>query len=108
MIDWSRILELRDDVGDSEFDEIVVLFLEEVETTIGALGPDRPDLSSQLHFLKGGALNLGFEALAARCQIGEAAADAGYHARVDLGRIRAIYEASRAELTAGLEARLAN
>ena len=34
MIDWSRVNELRDEVGAEDFEEVVELFLEEVEEVI--------------------------------------------------------------------------
>ena len=37
MIDWARVSELRDEVGAEDFDEVVELFLEEVEEAIAAL-----------------------------------------------------------------------
>ena len=37
MIDWPRVAELRDEIGVTEFDEVVPLFLQEVEATIADL-----------------------------------------------------------------------
>ena len=37
MIDWARVSELRDEVGAEDFDEVVELFLEEVDEAIAAL-----------------------------------------------------------------------
>lgn len=34
MIDWTRVDELRDEIGTDCFDEVVELFIEEVETEI--------------------------------------------------------------------------
>ena len=34
MIDWSRVEELRDKIGAEDFDEVVELFLSEVEDRI--------------------------------------------------------------------------
>ena len=36
MIDWARVSELRDEVGEGDFDEVVELFLEEVDEAIAA------------------------------------------------------------------------
>ena len=44
MIDWARVSELRDEVGAEDFDEVVELFLEEVDEAIAALR-DLTDLS---------------------------------------------------------------
>ena len=37
MIDWTRVSELRDEVGAEDFDEVVELFLEEVDEAIKIL-----------------------------------------------------------------------
>ena len=44
MIDWASVSELRDEVGAEDFDEVVELFLEEVDEAIIALR-DLVDLS---------------------------------------------------------------
>ena len=103
MIDWNRISELQADIGADEFDEIVCLFLEEVETEIDDLrsGAARDNLEAQLHFLKGSALNLGFSDFAGLCQSGETAAAQGCADQVDLNAIVASYEQSRVVFAAG-------
>lgn len=75
MIDWIRVKQLQDEIGCADFDEIVVIFLEEVDETIGRLsaGFDPETLATDFHFLKGSALNLGFRDVAALCQEGESA-----------------------------------
>lgn len=62
MIDWSQVKSLRNDVGHGEFDEIVELFLEEVEKIVAKLreAPNISELENDMHSLKGSALNLGF------------------------------------------------
>jgi hypothetical protein len=44
MIDWSQVKSLRNDVGHDEFDEIVELFLEEVEKIVAKLR-EAPNIS---------------------------------------------------------------
>ena len=58
MIDWDRLKELRDEVGAEDFDEVVELFLDEVEGVMDRLrdSPDVDTLEEDLHFLKGSAL----------------------------------------------------
>lgn len=107
MIDWSRVSELRDEVGEEDFAEVVDLFLDEVDGVIGGLTADMADLEAQLHFLKGSALNLGFAGFADLCHAGEAAARAGAGAAVDVGEIRDSYASARAEFATGLELRRA-
>ncbi|MFZ8873495.1 MAG: Hpt domain-containing protein [Paracoccaceae bacterium] len=70
MIDWIRIDELRDEVGQDDFGDIVGVFFEEVQEALENLR--RADtvvtLLGQLHFLQGSALNLGFSNFAAICR----------------------------------------
>ena len=73
MIDWHRVSELRSEVGEEDFPEIVTVFLEEVEeviTRISAKGSTTaaPD---DMHFLKGSANTLGFSEMAELCRKGE-------------------------------------
>ena len=79
MIDWKRVNELRDEVGPDDFDEVIDIFLDEVETTLSAMAdlPSDADIGPSLHFLKGSALNIGFQALADICGAGERIAAAG-------------------------------
>lgn len=89
MIDWERVTELQDEIGIEDFDEVVDLFLDEVEEVIERLrtGPDLTSLEEDLHFLKGGALNLGFRAFSVLCQAGETAAANGKADTVDVPKI---------------------
>lgn len=74
MIDRARIADLKSEVGEEDFDEIVALFLEETEETVGALFQtnDPADLSALFHNLKGSALNLGLSEFSTQCAKGEA------------------------------------
>lgn len=103
MIAWNRVEELIGEVGEEDFAEVVELFLAEVSETIeglDALG-DGAARSEALHFLKGSAANLGFEALRELCAEAEAMARAGGGATGDLiARIGSTFEASRADLAA--------
>ncbi|MFB9149126.1 Hpt domain-containing protein [Roseovarius ramblicola] len=104
MIDWSRVRELREEIGADAFEEVLDLFLEEVETALAVLrtATTEDDLGAQLHFLKGGALNLGFAAFADLCADGEAQACAGARDSVDIPGIVSGYETSRAAFLAGI------
>jgi HPt (histidine-containing phosphotransfer) domain-containing protein len=97
MIDWDRVRELREEIGADAFEEVLDLFLEEVETALALLrtATAEDDLEAQLHFLKGSALNLGFAALADLCSQGEALSRAGAREEVDIAEIIASFDASR-------------
>jgi HPt (histidine-containing phosphotransfer) domain-containing protein len=101
MIDWARINDLRDEVGRDDFGEIVALFLAEADESVALLVSDQPPdrLAKLLHALKGSALNLGFEALAALCAGAEALAAAG--GVPDISAISEIYARSRAAFESG-------
>lgn len=104
MIDWNRVENLREEIGADAMGEFVALFLEEVEAEIEKLRDlsDRQDLEAQLHFLKGGALNLGFAAFSDLCHAGEVAAAEGQAHCVDLARILTCYETSKTVFLEGL------
>lgn len=71
MIDWLRMSELREEIGQDGFDEVVDVFLEEAEEVVARLLQAPFPTHEDLHFLKGSALNLGFVAVAQLCQDGE-------------------------------------
>lgn len=97
MIDWDRVTELRDEIGPEDFGEVVELFLEEVEEVVERLkgGADPATLEADLHFLKGSALNLGFETFSNQCQRGETAAAQGRQVSVDVPEILETYFSSK-------------
>ncbi|WP_137701019.1 Hpt domain-containing protein [Marimonas lutisalis] len=97
MIDWNKVSELRDEIGDEDFAEVVDLFLEEVDGAMEKLRNGLPEekLECCLHFLKGSALNLGFRAFSELCARGESDAAAGDVAKIDLGQVVATYDASK-------------
>jgi HPt (histidine-containing phosphotransfer) domain-containing protein len=103
MIDWPRVKELRDEIGPDDFSEVVELFLEEVEEVIQKLrGNDRSKLEQDLHFLKGCALNLGFESFAKLCLQGERQSAEGAVNEVDVAAILESFEASKQSFAAEL------
>lgn len=108
MIDWARVKELKEEM-DTAFDEVVSLFLEETDETMGRLPPadaegprDSAALAADLHALKGAALNLGLRDFADLCSKGEAQSAAGAADEVDLAGIMACYRASRDAFIRGL------
>jgi len=108
MIQWSRVNELREEVGAEDFDEVVDLFLEEVEEVIGRLrrGSDPARLEQDLHFLKGSALSLGFSAFSDLCQNGERKSASGQAASVDVAEIVAGFDQSKSLFVAELPRQL--
>ena len=109
MINWPRVNQLRDEVGRDEFDEVVEIFLDEVQDVMVRLRQDteRQDLEQNLHFLKGSALSLGFDSFSRLCQDGERRAAAGAAAEVDIDAILAAYDESLALFQSGLTQNLA-
>lgn len=109
MIDWDRVTTLRDEVGADSFSEVVALFLDEVDEVVARFRttPDLVNVERDMHFLKGSALNLGFETLGALCQQGERMAAEGRGAEVDLRAVVAAYEQSRENFLDGLDSRAA-
>ncbi|WP_284164115.1 Hpt domain-containing protein [Frigidibacter sp. SD6-1] len=112
MIDWARVGELRAEIGDEGFAEVVELFLDEVEDVVARLRavPDPASYEEDLHFLKGSAWNLGFSAFGALCQDGERRAAGGQAGGIDIPAILDSYERSKdvfidglGELAAGRE-----
>ena len=105
MINWDRVNELRDEVGSDDFDEVVEIFLEEVEEVIERLRekPDPLRFEEDLHFLKGGALNLGFKAFSDICQTGETDAANGQGQNINIPAVIASYENSKSCFLTGAQ-----
>ena len=105
MIDWERVQELRSEIGPDSFMEVVDMFLEEADGVAARLasGVAAAELEAELHFLKGSALNLGLEQLAALCQSGERSAAKGDADTVDTGAVIQSYAASKTALLDGLQ-----
>ncbi len=79
MINWTRVEGLKQGFCDKGFDDVVEVSLEEVEAVIDRLkaNPCVEDLEADMHFLKGCALNLGFEQLEKVCVDGKKRAATG-------------------------------
>lgn len=103
MIDWARVQQLREEIGIDEFAEVVMMFLDEADDVLARICADEgaPKLRDDCHFLKGAALNLGFESLAALCQSAEKRARDG-ETEIELDALRSCYRASRDALTLGM------
>lgn len=108
MIDWERVADLRAEVGEDDFREVVELFLEEVEEVIDRLqsSPVVAKFEDDLHFLKGSALNLGFRHFSALCQVGEKLSANGQGDQVDIPAVLRSYRASKVEFLRELPAQI--
>ena len=104
MIDWQRVTTLRDEIGAEDFEEVVPLFIEEVESITDELRtkPDVSKLEEHMHFLKGSAVSLGFATFSAMCHDGEALAAAGDGASVDVAAVLDCFEKSKQQFLDGL------
>lgn len=109
MIDWQRVNTLRDEIGADDFEEVVPMFLEEVEAVTDELraSPDISSLEAHMHFLKGSAVSLGFKAFSDMCGEGETKAAGGDAASIDLAAILECYEQSKKTFMTGLSEGLA-
>lgn len=71
MIDWSRVIELRDQLGPDDLAPIIDMILTEIEAHLSALDARALHLAEDLHLLRGLAANLGFVDFCAQCRRGE-------------------------------------
>lgn len=103
MINWDQVDELRSEVGEADFYEVVEIFLEEVDEVMERLlrSPDPATIEDDLHFLKGSAMNLGFDELGHVCQQGEKYAAKNNAAAFNLAEVISIYERSKTEFNGG-------
>ena len=100
MIDWSRVSELKEEVGEEGFAEVIQMFFEEVEEVLDVLDPkDTAGLASHLHFLKGSALNIGLNEVNRLCQNAEANLRGGINQLIETEAIRSAFEISKAEFS---------
>lgn len=95
MLNWPRVEDLRNEVGEDAFGEVVDLFLEEVGDALTRLADDPAALEQKLHFLKGAALTLGMDEFAQLCSLGERAARDGRDGEIDLIAICDAYDRAR-------------
>ncbi|MEM1129089.1 MAG: Hpt domain-containing protein [Pseudomonadota bacterium] len=94
MVNWSRVAQLKDEVGEDVFPEVIAIFIEETDEVAERIGPAE-SLEADMHFLKGAALNLGLDDLAKLAAEGEAQAAGRAEGTPDVARVVATYQASR-------------
>ena len=102
MISTERLDELKSEVGEDDFGEIVTLFIAESDGIVGRLkgAPTPTEAEDLLHALKGSALNLGFDRLASLCKEGEGRLAGSEAWGLQVDRILDVYEQSKARLAA--------
>lgn len=98
MIDWDRITELKNDMGQDEFPALVSIFLDEVENALSNLNGQTAPIEADFHFLKGSALTLGFQDLAKLASAGEIALHQDADAQVEVSPIAKAYDLEKREL----------
>lgn len=108
MIDWARVQQLQDEVGAEDFDEVIDMFIEEVEIVVARLGEEQTsaELASHMHFLKGSSLSLGFHDFASLCSDGERNAGTDQMDKVDIASLIHCYEASKSVFLAEYRGKL--
>ena len=79
MIDWAHVADLYADFGEEGFSEVLQVFATEVQDGLAQLeAAQTPDEhQNAFHFLKGAALNLGFQQISMFCSMGEIRAARG-------------------------------
>jgi HPt (histidine-containing phosphotransfer) domain-containing protein len=103
VIAWDRVDELRNEIGEEGFAEVIDMFMEEAEEMCDAIAAAEPaDMEAAMHALKSTALNLGLSDLAAACAAGERLAAQGDPDAVDVARVLVCYRKSRQALIDGL------
>lgn len=100
MLNLGRVEELREEMGDDALPEVIELFLEETGEVVGRLqaGPDPDALEEDMHFLKGAAMNLGFDHMAELCATAEAQAGGRQPGDPAVPPILVEFETARGEL----------
>lgn len=93
MIDWAQVAELYADFGEEGFDEVLQVFATEVQDGLAQLKAAKTPEEQRIafHFLKGAALNLGFQQVSAVCSTGEARALQGQDATLDMEQVTGLF-----------------
>lgn len=97
MIDWNRVLQLREEVGDGAFAALADEFLAEIENRLEQLSADPQQLLRDLHYLRGAALNIGFMKLSALCLADEMQLRHGHAHGVDRDDLREKFRQTKAQ-----------
>ncbi|NNJ68390.1 MAG: Hpt domain-containing protein [Boseongicola sp.] len=99
MIDWNRIEELKSEVGEDDFAEVVEMFFEEVAEALERLSVYSTEtVAKDLHFVKGSALNIGLSRVSELCRAAEAAFREAPDADLNINAIQTAFNNSKTEL----------
>lgn len=101
MIDWTRIDDLKHELGEDDFEEVFEIFLDEVQDSVDSLknAPKGAALEAILHSVKGNAITVGFSKLAELAGAGEV--KAGQGSDVNLQEIAAAHSESKTAYACG-------
>lgn len=102
MISIERIEELKSEVGEEDFTEILGLFVAESADVLERLRTvaDPGEAEELLHTLKGSALNIGFDGLAVLCREGGGASAGTAAWNTRFVQLLDMFERSRERLAA--------
>lgn len=108
VIDWSRISELYEEVGEEALGDVLDLFTSEVDEGLERLAQATSPkaIAAEFHFLKGAALNLGLDEVAALCAQGETNAAAGLPTHAEREAITTRFPACCQQLSTEWHSRL--
>lgn len=101
MIDWTRIDDLKEELGEEDFEEVFEIFLDEVQESVDSLDadPSGAALEAILHSVKGNAVTVGFSKLAELAGAGEI--EAGQGSQVNLSEITLAHTQSKDAYASG-------
>lgn len=97
MIDWNRVLQLREEVGEAAFKPLANGFLAEIEDRLARIGSEPEALLQHLHHLRGAALNIGFVQLSALCLADEMQLRHGHAKGIDCEDLQEKFRRTRAQ-----------
>lgn len=95
MIDWDRLTEVKNEIGEEDFADIAELFVEEIDEVMRRLAK-KPEAATtaDFHFLRGSAANLGFVRFAQCCADAETRVASG--GLPDIDALTEVFEESLA------------
>lgn len=111
MIDWAQLRQLQDDIGKDEMDDVVELFLCEVDEALATFEDDYEEMSledrsASFHFLKGCAANLGFKDFGHLCSEAEQDTKNGKDPTFQISDLVSLYAQSTQAFKEGYETHL--